>query len=101
MCCFTRHHHESSLMCGEVLGLHAGWELEKRCLMKDHRVQGKLSRVRAHSAPLSDPLGSGSPPGNSFHQDCFLFPQDRRLSCCSPPSPPQRPVLATVSRTEL
>lgn len=22
---------------------------------------------------------------NSCHQDCFLFPQDRCLSCCSPP----------------
>lgn len=33
---------ESSLMCGDVLGLHTGWELEERRLMKDHRVQGKL-----------------------------------------------------------
>lgn len=45
-----------------------------------------VNRVHAQNASaVWTRWDRGSPLGSSFHQDCFLFPQDRRPSCCSPP----------------
>lgn len=74
MCCFTHHHQESSLMCGDVLGLHTGWELEERYLMKDHRVQENCEQSTRTKPSLFGPAGiEGVRSGTPFIRTAFYF----------------------------
>lgn len=73
--------------------------------MKDHRVPGKTcDTVHAQMPSLLDPLGLRGHLWTPLISTGFLFPRDRRLSCCTLPishlSAPSSPHSKTHDRQE-